>query len=540
MSRLTESPTWQALQAQQLQWRDRTLRSLFQEDPARAERYSVEAAGLFLDYSKNHIDDPTLSLLHQLVEDAAWQDWRNRMFAGEHINHSEGRPVLHVALRVPAETHLTSTDGLHAEIVAARQKMYDFAEQVRSGQWRGYQGDLITNIVNIGIGGSDVGPSMAYAALQPYASPDLTLFFVSNIDSAQLNDVLAHCQPSNTLFIVSSKSFTTLETLTNARGARAWFEQQVGSDPKAFAQHFVAVTAAPNAAIEFGIPAKNCFLFWDWVGGRYSIWSSIGLPLVLAVGSEQFDQFLAGAYAMDQHFCTAPIEKNMPVILALLGIWQHNFWGCTNYALLPYAQRLAGLPLYMQQLDMESNGKSWDRAGEWVDYSTGPVLWGAAGTNGQHAFFQLLHQGTQQIPMDFILLAEGDAHWPQHHQFLLANALAQMEALMQGKSRSEAETELLPGEAKYLAVYRQFAGNRCSNALILPRLDAFSLGALLALYEHKVFVQGVIWRLNSFDQWGVEYGKALAKSVSAWLGQEKMPTTVSSSTRRLVERLKNR
>jgi glucose-6-phosphate isomerase len=522
MTRLTERASWKALAAHATELRGQRILDLFDEDPGRAQDFSLEAAGLFLDYSRNPLTRQTRSLLTAAAADASLAEQTRAMFEGRRINVTEGRAVLHTALRNRSNRPVT-VEGrdVMPDVRAVLERMRAFSDAVRSGASCGASGRPFTDVVNIGIGGSDLGPLMVARALAPWGADGPRLHFVSNVDGAHLAATLAGLAPETTLFIVSSKTFTTQETLTNARSAREWMLAQMGgkqSPEKIVARHFAAVSTNLEATAEFGIAAEQVFGFWDWVGVRYSLWSAIGLPIALAVGFGRFAELLEGAFAMDEHFRTAPPAQNMPVLLGMLGIWFNNFLGATTHAVLPYSQDLAWFPAYLQQLDMESNGKRVDRAGTAVDYPTGPVIWGAPGTNGQHAFFQHLHQGTQVTPCDFIVAANAEWGPAGHHEILLANCLAQPEALLRGKTCEEARAELeaqgMPGaDAARLAPHRTFPGNRPSNTLVLQRLDPRSVGALVALYEHKVFVQGVVWNVNSFDQWGVELGKQLAKAV---------------------------
>jgi len=518
MSTSTLDSTWQALRAHRHALGESPLTQLFASDVARANRMQAEACGLFLDYSKNRVTDQTLTLLFALAHEAKLAEQRTAMFNGERINNTEQRAVLHTALRRPA-TDRVIVDGRNvvAEVHAVRERISRFAESVRSGEWRGHDGRAITDIVNIGIGGSDLGPLMVCEALKPFAHPRLRMHFVSNVDGVQIDDVLRGTDPGTTLFVVASKTFTTQETLTNAHTARNWLVNRMGSE-QAVARHFVAVSTNADAVTRFGISLDNMFGFWDWVGGRYSLWSAIGLPIVLQVGPECFDELLAGAHAMDEHFCTAPFERNLPVIMALLGIWNIDFLDAPSQVIAPYHQRLHRFPAFLQQLDMESNGKSVRRDGSPVGCHTSPVIWGEPGINGQHAYFQMLHQGTRCAPVDFIGVLDGPAELENHRRIAFANMVAQAEALMRGKTADEVEAEmraagLAADRIRELIPHRVFSGNRPSNTVLLNRLDAFSLGALIALYEHRTFVQGVIWGVNSFDQWGVELGKQLAARV---------------------------
>ncbi len=518
MGMLTQSPVWQALERHAGTMRNVAMRDLFAGDPQRFERFSLRFEDFLVDYSKNRITEETVGLLLDLARAARVEEWRDLMFAGERINVTENRPVLHIALRNRSNRPVL-VDGADVMPVVNRvlEQMREFSEKVRSGQWKGYAGDSITDAVNIGIGGSDLGPLMVTEALRPYAGPSLRVHYVSNVDGTHIVETLKGLRPATTLFVIASKTFTTQETIANARTAREWF-LAASRDPAAIARHFVAISTNTAEVRAFGIDTRNMFEFWEWVGGRYSLWSAIGLSIALAVGMDRFEELLAGAHAMDEHFRTAPLERNLPVVLALLGVWYNNFLGAETHAILPYDQSLHRFPAYLQQGDMESNGKSVTRKGVRVDYSTGPVLWGEPGTNGQHAFFQLLHQGTKLIPADFLATAE--THYPvgRHHSLLLSNFFAQTEALMRGKSESEARRELresgLEGDAlERLLPHKIFEGNRPTNSILFRRLTPRALGTLIALYEHKIFVQGILWDVNSFDQWGVELGKQLAGKI---------------------------
>ncbi len=522
MSDLTNSSAWKDLEAHQAEVAPLHMRDLFAAEPDRFPRFSLSAAGLLLDYSKNRITDATLPLLLRLADAADVAGRRDAMFAGERINSSEDRAVLHVALRNRSNRPIL-VDGADVmpAVNAVLAQMRGFSTAVRDGSWRGHTGETITDVVNIGIGGSDLGPRMVVEALKPYQRSDLRVHFVANVDGADLYDRLQGLDPARTLFIVASKTFTTQETMTNAGSARAWLVEHLG-DEAAVAKHFVALSANPDAVAAFGIDPANMFVFWDWVGGRYSLWSAIGLPITVAVGMDRFEKLLAGAYAMDEHFRTAPAEKNMPMILGLLGIWYRNFFHAASHAVLPYDQHLHRLSAHLQQADMESNGKFVTRDGRPVDYATAPVIWGEPGTNGQHAFFQLLHQGSEFVPTDFIAAATSHTPWRDHDDKLLANFLAQTEALMRGKTADEARAELaaqgLSGAAmEALLPHKVFPGNRPSNSILSAKLTPEVLGALVALYEHKIFVQGAVWGVNSFDQWGVELGKQLAAPLLAEL-----------------------
>lgn len=506
------------------------MRDLFAADPQRFERFSLRVGGVLLDYSKNRITEETMALLVRLAEEADVAGWRERMFAGEKINHTENRAVLHVALRNRSNAPVI-VDGEDAmpKVNAVIERMGAFAEKVRNGEWRGYTGERITDVVNIGIGGSDLGPQMVCQALKPYRHPRLKVHFISNIDGAHVKETLESLNPETTLFIVSSKTFTTQETMTNAHTAREWFLAQAQAG-KHVAKHFVAVSTNREAVIAFGIDPANMFEFWEWVGGRYSLWSAIGLSIVLAVGAERFVELLEGAHEMDKHFRTAPLDRNLPVILALLGVWYNNFFGAESHVILPYDHYLRSLPAYLEQADMESNGKSVDRDGNPVDYATGQIIWGATGINGQHAFYQLLHQGTRLIPADFIVsLAPHVPDMQEHHDILIANFLAQTEALMRGRTLEE--TRVQTGQA---SPYKVFDGNHPSNAIVLDTLTPHTLGMLIALYEHKIFVQGVIWNLDSYDQWGVELGKQLASRILPELHAATPVTGHDASTNALI------
>ena len=489
------------------------MRELFERDPGRFDRFSAEGAGLFLDYSKNRVTDTTMNLLFDLAGEADVAGRIEAMFSGRRINTTENRAVLHVALRADADQPIL-VDGINVveQVQAVLDQMEVFTAKVRSGEWRGCTGERITDVVNIGIGGSDLGPRMVTAALDYYRQPDLNFHFVSNIDGTHIAQVLGRVRPESTLFIIASKTFTTQETLTNAHTARDWFLGS-GAAQADVAKHFVALSTNEPAVKDFGIDPANMFAFWDWVGGRYSLWSCIGMSIALAVGMENFRELLAGAREMDRHFRTTPFEQNIPVLLALLGVWYRNFYGFEAHAVLPYDQYLALLPAYLQQADMESNGKGVTRDGKPVTYSTGPILWGEPGTNGQHAFYQLLHQGTTVVPCDFLVAVNPLHEVGEHHTILLANFLAQTEALMRGRTLAEAEgelTSLAPEARAALAPHKAFPGNRPSNSLVYERLTPRVLGSLISMYEHKIFVQGVIWGINSFDQMGVELGKQLA------------------------------
>jgi glucose-6-phosphate isomerase len=542
----TETAAWRALAAHRDEVRGLELRALFAEDPERAARMRLVLDDLYVDYSKNRVVDRTLALLIQLAEERDVAGWTARMFAGEPINVTEERAVLHVALRNRADRpmHAGGADVMPL-VRAVLAKMRAFTERLESGAHRGFTGETITDVVNIGIGGSDLGPLMVCEALRPYWRDGMRAHFVSNVDGAHLAETIKHLDPARTLFIVASKTFTTQETLTNARSARAWLVDRLGSED-AVRAHFVAVSTNHAAVAEFGIDPDNVFEFWDWVGGRYSLWSAIGLPIACAVGMDRFEELLEGAHRMDEHFRTAALAENIPVVLALLGVWYANFLGACSFALLPYDQRLHRMAAWLQQGDMESNGKRTRRDGAVIEgYTTGPIVWGEPGTNGQHAFFQLLHQGTRLVPADFLAAIHGDDGLGDHHAKLLANLLAQTEALMVGKTEAEARAELTRAgldEARMAALlpHKVFPGNRPSTTILFDRLDPRTLGSLLALYEHRIFVQGVIWGVNSFDQWGVELGKQLAARILPELSSGAPIGEHDASTRALIERVRSR
>ena len=543
MSELTNSQAWQALQRHYHWIAPQHLRDLFAGDPQRFNRFSLRFGDLLLDYSKNRIVPETMALLFELARQADVEGWRDRMFRGEKINVTEGRAVLHVALRNRSNRPiLVDGEDVMPKVNAVLKQMREFSNAVRGGAWKGYTGKTITDVVNIGIGGSDLGPVMVTEALKPFAKPGLSVRFVSNVDGTHLAETLKHCHAETTLFIVASKTFTTQETLLNAESAKTWFLKTAG-DASAVAKHFVAISTAQDKVTRFGIEAKNMFEFWDWVGGRYSLWSAIGLSIAVAVGMDCFEELLAGAHDMDEHFRTAPLEENLPVILALLGVWYNNFFGAESHAVLPYDQHLHRLPAYLQQGDMESNGKRVARNLAVVDYSTGPIIWGEPGTNGQHAFYQLIHQGTKLIPTDFIAPARTHNPLGNHHQVLLSNFFAQTEALMKGKTAEEARSELaaagMRGEVlEQLVPHKVFPGNKPSNSILLRQVTPRSLGALIALYEHKIFVQGVIWNVNSYDQWGVQLGKQLAAGILSELADGELVTGHDASTNGLINAYK--
>jgi glucose-6-phosphate isomerase len=531
---LTRRPEWRSLQQHHGEIGDRNLRELFTKDPSRGERFSAEAAGLYLDYSKQRITDETLRLLRELASACALPERIEAMFRGDRINVTEQRSVLHVALRAPAgERILVDGKDVVANVHAVLDRMATFCARVRSGAWMGHGDRRIRNVINIGIGGSDLGPVMAFEALRYYSRRDLVFRFVSNIDGTDFVEAVRDLDPAETLFVVCSKTFTTPETLTNARAARAWCLRALG-DEKAVAKHFVAISTNATAVAEFGIDVDNMFSFWDWVGGRYSMDSAIGLSTMLAIGPENFRAMLEGFQAMDLHFRNAPLERNLPALLGLLAIWNNNFLEAPTVAVLPYEQYLKRFPAYLQQLTMESNGKHVTADGARVDYSTGPIYWGEPGTNGQHSFYQLIHQGTHLIPCDFIGFCQPLNAFGSQHGLLIANLFAQSEALAFGKTANEVRAEGTPAA---LVPHRTFEGNRPSNTILAERLTPFTLGALVALYEHSVFVQGAIWNIDSFDQWGVELGKALAKRTAAEIADtDEPPLAHDSSTNTLIRR----
>jgi glucose-6-phosphate isomerase len=528
---INEQPVWARLHQHQRATRHLHMKELFAQDPQRFDRYSLQLDGLMLDYAKNRITDRTLELLQELAQAADLPGWMRKMRAGERINISEKRAVLHSALRLPAQASLLlDGEDVVPQVHAVLQRMAAFAQRVRSGAWLGFSGQRVRQVVNIGIGGSDLGPLMVAEALKPYADPALTFHYVSNVDGQHLAQVLQQCDAASTLFIVASKSFATPETLLNAQAARRWFLQHAGEAD--IARHFVAVSTNAPAVQAFGIDPDNMFGFWDWVGGRYSVWSAIGLPVMLQIGPERFAEFLAGGARMDEHFFETPFERNIPVVLGLVGIWYNTFYGAHTHAIMPYDHGLRRLPAHIQQMDMESNGKRVGRYGERLDFDTGPVIWGEEGVNSQHAFFQLLHQGTRLVPCDFIIAM--NTHYPlgDQHRVLVANCFAQTEALMRGKTEAEVLQELshISGdELDMLLPQKLFPGNQPSNTIALDKVTPYNLGMLLAMYEHKVFVQGVIWGVNSFDQWGVEYGKQLASRLLAELQTGQLATHDAST-----------
>jgi len=544
MAKLKELPAWQALEQHQREISQLHMRDLFAQDSQRFERFSLRLGDILFDYSKNRITLKTMPRLFDLACQVDLATWIEAMFTGQKINHTEDRAVLHIALRNRSnQTIYVDGQDVMPEVNRVLEKMRSFSEAVRSGAWKGYTGKSITDIVNIGIGGSDLGPKMVCEALKPYAKAGLRVHFVSNVDSTDLVETLKLVDPETVLFLVASKTFTTQETMTNAHSARRWI-LATAQDERAIARHFVAISTNTEEVSMFGIDTANMFEFWDWVGGRYSLWSAIGLSIALYLGMDRFEALLGGAHLADQHFRTAPFEQNIPVIMGLLGIWYNNFFGAQSQVILPYDQYLAHFATYFQQGDMESNGKSVTRNGDWADYSTGPVIWGQSGTNGQHAFYQLIHQGTKLIPCDFLAAAHSQNPLGEHHPILISNYLAQTEALMKGKTTAEARAELeasgVSGKRlELLAAAKTFPGNKPTNSFFYPKLTPEVLGALIALYEHKIFVQGVIWDINSYDQWGVELGKQLAKAILPELKAEGEITSHDSSTNGLIEYYKS-
>ena len=544
MSKLTDSPAWKALSTHKSKMQNVHMRDLFAKDPERFGRMSREACGVFVDYSKHRTNDETMKLLFALAKQAGVESWRDKMFAGEKINVTEGRAVLHVALRNRSNKPIL-VDGkdVMPEVNAVLAKMRTFTDRLRSGDWKGHTGKTITDVVNIGIGGSDLGPVMVTEALKPYWKDGMKVHFVSNVDGTHIAETVKTLDAERTLFIVASKTFTTQETITNAKSARDWLLGKLGVGNEAVAKHFVALSTNAKEVSGFGIDTANMFEFWDWVGGRYSFWSAIGLSIACVIGMDHFEEILAGGHEMDQHFQTAPLEENLPVILGMLGIWYANFFGAETHAILPYDQYLHRFAAYFQQGDMESDGKGVDREGNRItDYSTGPIIWGEPGTNGQHAFYQLIHQGTRIIPCDFIAPVETYNPLGKHHEILLANFFAQPEALMKGKTTEEARAELagkVSGEElDQLAMHKTFTGNRPTSSIMVQKITPKTLGSLVALYEHKIFTQGIVWDINSFDQWGVELGKQLAQKIFPELEAAGEVTSHDSSTNGLINRYK--
>mgnify|MGYP002621556441 FL=1 len=547
MTKIIDSNEWQDLKKHFDNIKNVQMRDLFKEDEQRFEKFHLALDDFLFDFSKNRINDKTLDLLNKLAIKADVEGWRARQFSGEKINTTEDRAVLHTALRSQDNDPIV-VDGVDVkpEVIKVLKQVESFSNSINDGSWKGFTGKKINTIVNIGIGGSDLGPAMVCKALKPYSQKDLHIHFVSNVDGADLALTLEQCDPETTLFIVASKTFTTQETMTNAFSARHWFLNHAKNN-NAISQHFVAVSTNTEKVKEFGINEENMFIFWDWVGGRYSLWSSIGLSISIYLGFENFKDLQIGAYEMDQHFLHAPIEKNMPIQMALIGIWYNNFFKFNTQAILPYDQGLSLLPSYLQQADMESNGKFIDRDGNRVCLETGPVIWGESGTNGQHAFYQLIHQGTQFVPCDFIMPIK--SHYNPgdkknlHHKILMSNLLAQSQSLMMGKTIDEARSELINSglsdqEISSLLPHRSFEGNRPSNTILFEKLTPKNLGKLIALYEHKIFVQGIIWNINSFDQWGVEYGKQIARLVLPKIQGEKTTSCFDASTNNLIDYIK--
>ena len=550
MSKLTQSATWKTLEEHYGVISKLHMRDMFADDPQRFEKFSLKLNDILFDYSKNIIDSNTMEQLYQLANDCEISRWIKRMFDGEPINQTENRSVLHTALRNKSgEAVMVDGEDVMPAVLAEQDRVKQLAEAIRTRSWRGYYNQPITDVVNIGIGGSNLGPLMVTEALRPYSLHDLNIHYVSNIDENHINDTLEKLNPGTTFFIIASKSFTTQDTMVNAETARQWHINAAGDD-RNIDKHFCAVSSNVKAAVEFGIDEKNVFQMWDWVGGRYSLWSAISLPIVIAIGQENFDELLHGAYEADQHFRNAPLNENIPVTMAMLGIWYNNFFGAQATAVLPYDQQLHKFPAYMQQADMESNGKSVDRQGQVVDYSTGPVLFGEIGISGQHAFFQLLHQGTKLVPADILAPVSNIKCIARHHRALMSNVFAQAEALMKGRTEEEAYAELVAAgmaedEIKALLPNKIFTGNRPTSTFVFNSLSPATLGSLIALYEHKIFVQGIIWNINSFDQWGVELGKKLASGILQELDDNEPTLSHDSSTNGLINyykelRLKNK
>ena len=547
MSQINQSPIWQSLKLHQKDIVSTSLREMFQQNPNRFNEFHIQYDDLLLDFSKHRISKETISLLVKLAKETDVEGWRDRMFSGEKINSTEHRSVLHTALRYQGHKAIMSEgEDVMPKVRAVLQKMHHFTEEVRSGQWKGYTGKAISSIINIGIGGSDLGPAMVCQALKPYGSKTITPYFVSNVDGADLAQALEKCDPETTLFIVASKTFTTQETMTNSFSARDWFLKKA-SDSVHIKKHFIALSTNQHAVTQFGIDPENMFEFWDWVGGRYSLWSAIGLSIALYIGMDQFEELLKGGFEMDEHFKTAPIENNIPMIMGLLGVWYINFFNLPTHAILAYDQGLSKLAPYLQQADMESNGKFINRDGEHIDFRTGPILWGEVGTNGQHAFYQLLHQGTEIVPADFIMPIQ--SHYKigkdgdEHHKILLSNFIAQTQSLMMGKNYDEARLEIenqgFEGEdIESFIPQKTFEGNRPTSSILFKKLTPKTLGRLIAMYEHKIFTQVIIWGINSFDHWGVEYGKQIAKKVLPTLSDKKTNDTFDSSTNHLIDFIK--
>ncbi len=546
MPRPTALPAWKALKAHQSELASLHMAKLFRKDDDRFEKFSLRFEDILLDFSKNRVKKPTLKLLHELAVQADLPGWIEKMFSGERINCTEDRAVLHIALRNRSNRPiLVDGQDVMPGVNAVLKHMRECSDAIRSGAWRGFTDKPITDIVNIGIGGSDLGPVMVTEALKPYSKRDLKLHFVSNVDGTHIAETLRTLNPETSLFIIASKTFTTQETMTNANSAKDWF-LKVASDAAHVAKHFVALSTNTKAVEAFGIDKNNMFEFWDWVGGRYSLWSAIGLSIALSIGMDNFEELLAGAHAMDEYFRSAPLEENLPATLGLLGLWYNNFWGADSHAILPYDQYLHRFAAYFQQGDMESNGKSVTRDGQPVRWSTGPVIWGEPGTNGQHAFYQLIHQGTKLIPCDFLAPVESHNPLGDHHEILLSNFFAQTEALMRGKTADEVRAELKTQkepklsdeQIEALVPHKVFTGNRPTNSILFQKLTPRTLGSLIAMYEHKIFTQGILWNINSFDQWGVELGKQLAKVILPELSGSEPVTTHDSSTNGLINEFK--
>ena len=547
MSQINQSPIWQSLNQHKKDIESISLREMFKSDPNRFNQFHIQFNDLLLDYSKHRISKETISLLVKLAKEADVEGWRNRMFEGEKINSTEHRAVLHTALRNQNISPIISDgEDVIPKVKNVLKKMRRFSEEVRSGQWKGFTGKAITSVINIGIGGSDLGPAMVCQALKAYGSKTITPYFVSNVDGADLSQALEKCNPETTLFIIASKTFTTQETMTNAFSARDWF-LKAAKDNQHIKKHFVALSTNQHAVSQFGIDTENMFEFWDWVGGRYSLWSAIGLSIALYIGMDGFEDLLKGGFEMDEHFKTAPIEQNIPMIMGLLGIWYINFFNFPTHAILAYDQGLSKLAPYLQQADMESNGKFINRDGEHIDFHTGPVIWGEVGTNGQHAFYQLLHQGTEIVPADFIMPIESQyalgKDGNEHHKILLSNFIAQTQSLMLGKTYNEARAEIekqgYEGEdIESFIPQKTFEGNRPTSSILFKKLTPKTLGQIIAMYEHKIFTQGIVWNINSFDQWGVEYGKQIAKQVLPKLSEKTPTDNFDSSTNGLINYIK--
>ena len=547
MSQINQSPIWQSLNQHKKDIESISLREMFKSDPNRFNQFHIQFNDLLLDYSKHRISKETISLLVKLAKEADVEGWRNRMFEGEKINSTEHRAVLHTALRNQNISPIISDgEDVIPKVKNVLKKMRRFSEEVRSGQWKGFTGKAITSVINIGIGGSDLGPAMVCQALKAYGSKTITPYFVSNVDGADLSQALEKCNPETTLFIIASKTFTTQETMTNAFSARDWF-LKAAKDNQHIKKHFVALSTNQHAVSQFGIDTENMFEFWDWVGGRYSLWSAIGLSIALYIGMDGFEDLLKGGFEMDEHFKTAPIEQNIPMMMGLLGVWYINFFNFPTHAILAYDQGLSKLAPYLQQADMESNGKFINRDGEHIDFHTGPVIWGEVGTNGQHAFYQLLHQGTEIVPADFIMPIESQyalgKDGNEHHKILLSNFIAQTQSLMLGKTYNEARAEIekqgYEGEdIESFIPQKTFEGNRPTSSILFKKLTPKTLGQIIAMYEHKIFTQGIIWNINSFDQWGVEYGKQIAKQVLPKLSEKTPTDNFDSSTNGLINYIK--